>query len=110
MTRRTTRILLSALLVTAGVGSVLAAQSVDVNQKGKMFSQQRVTLKVGDKIRFVNNDTVTHNVFATGERFSFNLRRQAPGTATMVSFPREGSYLCRCAIHPNMRLEVKVVK
>lgn len=107
-----TRKILGYCLLTAvlAVGVALAAQTYDIGQKGKVFSQASITVKVGEGVRFINDDVVTHNVFATGEKFSFNLRKQAPGAATVVHFPREGKYECRCAIHPNMKLEVTVVK
>ncbi len=87
-----------------------AATTVEISQKGKAFSKASLTIKVGEDVRFVNDDGVTHNVFAVGENFSFNLKKQPPGTAVNIKFPREGHYECRCAIHPNMKLEVNVVR
>ncbi len=99
----------AGLLCAWGI-ALAAGSSVEVSQKGKAFSKSSLTIKVGDSVRFVNDDSVTHNVFAVGENFSFNLKKQPPGTASNVTFPREGKYECRCAIHPNMKLEVIVVK
>jgi plastocyanin len=108
MRRKTLSIILAALVA---IGAVWAAgAAVTITQKGKVFSESTVTIKAGQSVRFVNDDTVTHNVFAKGENFSFNLKKQAPGTESTVVFPEEGTYECRCAIHPNMKLEVKVVK
>lgn len=103
---------LSLLLMAVAIGGVVwaAGAAVTITQKGKVFSETSVTIKAGQSVRFVNDDSVTHNVFATGENFSFNLKKQAPGTESTVVFPQEGRFECRCAIHPNMKLEVNVVK
>jgi len=97
------------LLIICGM-AVAASRTLDISQKGKAFSQASVTIKSGDNLRFVNDDSVTHNVFAVGQNFSFNLKKQPPGTAATVNFPKPGRYECRCAIHPNMKLEVVVEK
>jgi plastocyanin len=96
----------SALLAGSEPGASEAAHVV--GQKGKQFSAAKLTLRRGDTIRFVNDDTVTHNVFSKSPTAPFNLKLQPPGGSQDVRFERPGTALVRCAIHPMMRLEVTV--
>jgi plastocyanin len=47
-------------------GTVVAfAAEKTVTQKGKVFSETEIAIKVGDTITFVNDDNVFHNVLST---------------------------------------------
>jgi plastocyanin len=81
-----------------------------VSQKGKVFSQTTMAVKVGDKITFRNDDAVAHNVYSATQGFLFNLRSQAPGTDAQIAFEHEGTAEVRCAFHPTMKLSVKVTR
>jgi plastocyanin len=106
---RTLRITLCALL---GAAVLLIGANDEpphvVGQKGKQFSVGALRIKRGESIQFVNDDTVTHNVFSKSEANPFNLKLQPPGDAQAVRFARPGTAVVRCAIHPMMRLEVTV--
>jgi plastocyanin len=107
---RATRIALCGALLAAA--SLLVGASDDprhvVGQVGKQFSTAALTVQRGEAIRFVNDDTVTHNVFSKSEANPFNLKLQPPGDAQDVRFAKPGTVVVRCAIHPMMRLEVTV--
>lgn len=103
-----TRSLLAALLVCVSPLSPALAREIIVTQKGQQFTPRALTLKVGDEIVFVNDDTGTHNVFSESPANSFDLKAQRPGTRTKVVFPTAGRVDVRCAIHPAMRLSVEV--
>jgi plastocyanin len=96
----------SALLGSSELGANEAAHIV--GQKGKQFSTSNIKLRRGESIRFVNDDSVTHNVFSKSEAAPFNLKLQPPGAEQDVRFERPGTAVVRCAIHPMMRLEVTV--
>jgi plastocyanin len=102
------RLLSCALLSSAAllVGADTAPHVV--GQTGKQFSVASLEIASGEAIRFVNDDTVTHNVFSRSEANPFNLKLQPPGDAQVVRFERPGNVVVRCAIHPMMRLEVTV--
>ena len=103
------RFSLCALVVAAAL--LVAANDAPkhvVGQKNKQFSTTAITIKRGEAIQFVNDDTVTHNVFSKSEVNPFNLKLQPPGDAQLVRFARPGTAVVRCAIHPMMRLEVTV--
>jgi plastocyanin len=79
-----------------------------VSQKDKQFSQPAIRIARGDTIRFVNEDTLAHNVFARSEVVEFNVKLQEPGSSDVVRFPKAGVVEVRCAIHPKMKIKVEV--
>jgi len=95
-----------ALAAAAAGGS--AAEDHVIVQSGKTFSQERVTLRAGDRIVFKNEDSVSHNVFSRSPGSEFEVRAQLPGQQSPVVFANPGQAEVRCAIHPAMRLHVTV--
>ena len=73
-----------------------------------MFSSESVTIKKGEALTFVNDDSVPHNIMSTSKGNEFNLGSQAPGTSTDVTFKEAGDVQVICAIHPRMKMMVKV--
>ena len=83
------------------------AADFTILQKDSAFSVPQITIKVGDRITFVNADSANHNVYSEtkGSEFEFV---QRPGRSDTVRFSQPGSVEVQCAIHPDMRLEVHV--
>lgn len=105
----------SAMTACAVVGAVAfggtaPAHAADhkIIQKDKAFSEKAMKIAPGDSITFVNNDTVTHNVYSSTKGCEFELRTQAPGGADTVSFAKACSLEVQCAIHPKMKLHVEI--
>jgi plastocyanin len=98
-----------AFLFTFGSIPVFANELV-VSQKGKEFFPKEIKVKVGQKITFINDDKVAHNVFSKAVGNDFNLKIQKPGDVGEAVFKAEGELEVRCAIHPKMVLKVKVEK
>ncbi len=96
-----------ALVGGSGLGASDEPKHV-VGQKGKQFSTAALKVRRGEAVRFVNDDTVTHNVFSKSPAAPFNLKLQRPGQSEEVRFEHPGTAVVRCAIHPMMRLEVTV--
>jgi plastocyanin len=101
-----------AIIALIAVGSLLvhgsaAAADFTITQKNKKFSVSQITIKTGDRITFVNDDTVNHNVFsdAKGAEVDF---LQRPGRSDTVQFTQPGTFELECALHPEMKLEVRV--
>lgn len=93
------------------VGLVWAAGKEHVvGQKGKKFSESEITVQVGDKVVFKNDDEVVHNVYCQAKGAEFNIKNQAPGTSKDVTFDNEGTFEIRCALHPKMKMTVRVKK
>jgi len=86
-------------------------KTVEVIQKDKKFDRNELTIKVGDTIDFKNEETnVTHNVFSMGPKNAFDIQSQKPKSSSKVEFKEEGETEIECAIHPTMKLKVKVTK
>ena len=101
--------LIVALGLASGSAVGLAAEKT-ISQKGRLFSEREVSLRTGETIVFLNDDTVAHSVLSTSVGNEFNLGAQLPGEATPVTFHSAGDVNVICAIHPRMRMTVKVTK
>jgi plastocyanin len=96
------------IVVVAGLSAGALAANLTISQKGRMFSSESVTIKKGEALTFVNDDTVPHNIISTSTGNEFNLGSQPPGAATDVIFKQAGDVQVICAIHPRMKMMVKV--
>ena len=99
---------LLTLVVAAGLSAGALAATQVVHQQGRAFSSESVTIKKGDLLTFLNDDTVPHNIMSTSKGNEFNLGSQPPGTSTDVTFKEAGEVQVICAIHPRMKMTVKV--
>jgi plastocyanin len=100
--------LLAAGLTVLIAGSVWAAQEHVVAQKNKSFSVKKLTVKVGDSIKFVNEDSFAHNVFSLSAVKSFDLGSFGNGGSKTVTFDKAGKVEVECAVHPDMRMDIEV--
>ncbi len=99
-----------ALVVLMGLTVGALAANLTITQKGRIFSSESVTIKKGEALSFVNDDTVPHNIVSTSKGNEFNLGSQPPGAATDVTFKEAGEALVICAIHPRMKMTVKIAE
>ena len=93
--------------IACGSGAAYAAQK-SISQKDKAFSDTEVSIKVGDEIVFVNDDSITHNILSNNAGNTFNLGSQAPGVTVSYAFKNAGEVDVGCGIHPRMKLKVTV--
>lgn len=100
------------MLTTLTIGFLLLdsaqAAEVEVVQKDKKFSQTKLTVKVGDSVKFKNDDPFAHNVFSLSDTKSFDLGSYPKGQAKAVSFDKPGKVEIECAIHPSMKMTIEV--
>ena len=85
-----------------------AGQEQVVSQKNKSFSVKKLTVKVGDSVKFVNEDSFAHNVFSLSASKSFDLGSFGNGGSKTVTFDKAGKVEVECAVHPDMRLDIEV--
>jgi plastocyanin len=97
------------LAVVGGLSTAALAANEVIHQQGRAFSSESVTIKRGEALTFLNDDTVPHNIMSASKGNEFNLGSQAPGSATDVTFNEVGEVAVICAIHPRMKMTVKVV-
>jgi plastocyanin len=95
--------------VTLSVMAVPAtATDFSVMQIGKKFSVTVIDIRVGDRVTFVNADHANHNLYSETSGFEFDLGNQRPGQSAVVPFSSAGVVEVKCAIHPKMKLQVRV--
>ncbi|MGZ5871291.1 MAG: cupredoxin domain-containing protein [Bradyrhizobium sp.] len=98
------------LVVFMGLSVGALAANLTIAQKGRAFSSENVTIKKGGTLTFLNDDSVPHNIMSTSQGNEFNLGSQPPGASTDVTFKEAGEVLVICAIHPRMKMSVKVTE
>lgn len=103
---------LMTLFILLNSGESLAKTHL-IRQKDKKFSTDHVTVKLGDTLIFENNEKdITHNVYSITPGNEFELKIQKPKTKTPIEVDakshRPGEMLVECAIHPTMKIKVKI--
>jgi plastocyanin len=101
-------VIVAGLLVLPGMAH--AATEHRVGQKNKTFSVATLSIKPGDVVTFDYDDEITHNIYSAEKGNAFNLKAQAPGVRSSVTFANEGTFEVRCAFHPKMKLLVTVTR
>lgn len=99
--------LAAALVAVVGVSQTASAAEIVITQKAKKLDVAKVDIKVGDSIKFVNSDSITHNVYSN-KGMKFDLGAQKPSDASSQVFDKAGKFRVRCAIHPKMKVTVNV--
>ncbi|MFL5224527.1 MAG: cytochrome c peroxidase [Microvirga sp.] len=99
---------LPARVQTLGAPAGPAIAASEIRQKGRRFSPGSVMVAAGQALRFVNDDTRTHNIRVDDPRLPAFSEAQEPGDTVMLGFPEAGEFAVTCGIHPEMRLAVTV--
>jgi cytochrome c peroxidase len=97
-----------ARVETLGAPAEPAVAASEIRQKGRRFTPGAVMVAVGQALRFVNDDSRTHNVRVDDPRLPAFSEAQEPGDTVVLGFPEAGAFAVTCGIHPEMRLEVTV--
>ena len=88
---------------TTTTGSVATTSTTVVNEIAIVnltFEPASLTVKAGDTVTWVNEDTVTHDIVA--DDGSFDGGSLAPGASYHFTFPTAGTVPYHCSIHPQM--------
>jgi plastocyanin len=93
---------LTVLLLAAA-----SAQAADlkVEQKGRAFRPNEISIVRGQAVIFTNADSFIHQIYVDG---LFDSEEQAPGQNLNEIFRDAGTFQVRCHIHPTMRMIVHV--
>ncbi len=95
---------LTILLMTGVAG----AAEYEVVQKNKEFTPKELNIKVGDTVKFTNEDNFFHNVFSLSDLKTFDLGSYPKGEFKSVTFDKAGKVEVECAIHPSMLMTINV--
>ncbi len=74
---------------------------------GFAFSPQSLTVPVGTKVTWTNNDGVAHTVTSDDGK-TFDSSSISPGSTYSFTFTKAGTYTYHCSIHPNMKATIVV--
>jgi plastocyanin len=100
-----------AMAVSASVAAKAAENLVTQTNKTFIMNGNKVEamdIRVGDSIRFQNQDPFFHNIFSLSELKSFDLGSFPKGQSKTVKFDKAGVVEIECAIHPEMFMEVTI--
>lgn len=82
--------------------------STDVAIQNFAFDQANLTVAVGTKVKWTNNDSVPHT--ATSDTGAFDSGNLTKGQSFEFTFDKEGTYAYYCSVHPSMRGTITVNK
>ena len=102
------RILVATGFICTGAVLAVAAEKVVVHQMRRMFVPDRIVVPRGSLVRFVNDETLVHHAFVDTPGFAVDSGDIPPGQTATLLFDRSGRFTVRCAIHPQMSLDVEV--
>lgn len=94
---------LSLLILTPAPDSLIT-----IGQADRVFSQTHIEVGQGTTVLFLNNDNVPHNIYTNGGGKNKDMGLSRPGEKISVTFDKTGTHHVRCAIHPRMKMTVKV--
>ena len=80
-----------------------------VDQRDKIFTPHVSVVTRGTTVRFPNDDSVFHNVFAYFQAKKFDLGMYPRGASRSVTFDKTGLVVLLCSIHSYMSAYIMVV-
>lgn len=101
----------AAVAFGIGAGSLasMAADSISISQKGRVFSPAQLEAKAGTAVVFRNDDTIPHNISVkTPGGKTENSGAQRPGQDYTLALAEAGTYQVNCLIHPKMTMAIEV--
>jgi plastocyanin len=108
----------TAAATTAAVSATTAAsgsnaqggpgQEIKMDISGFAFSKNPLTIKVGTKVTWTNQDSVPHT--ATADNSSWDSGPLQKGQSFSFTFNKAGQVSYHCEIHPNMMATITVVE
>lgn len=102
-------ILFAVVISTMAPGGLIAAETHTVTMAGMTYAPANLTARIGDTIRFVNDDTANHVVFVPTVGHAIDLGSQKPGEERAIALMKAGMFDVECANHDHMLLSVKVL-
>ncbi len=83
---------------------------VIIDQKNEQFIPHILAIQTGTEVRFLNSDSIYHNVFSLSPAKTFDLGKYPRGTYRSVVFDKPGIVKVYCDIHTHMSAYVIVLK
>ena len=99
----------AVVYLTGNTAQPLPMTTAMVDQRDKMFTPHVSVVTRGTTVRFPNDDTVFHNVFAYFQAKKFDLGMYPRGTTKKVTFDKTGLVIILCNVHSYMSAYIMVV-
>ena len=97
-----------ALLLCVAAADAFAGDVHIISEKGRAFHPNEITVNRGDVVKILNDDEFTHHAHIDAPNFKWDAGEIDTGSSTEVTMDVSGTFEVRCAIHPKMRLIIKV--
>ena len=79
--------------------------AAEIDQVNLTFTPGKVTVKVGERVRFKSSDDAIHTVNINGKNISGNMKK---GDVVYWTAPAAGTYKVTCDYHPQMNATITV--
>ena len=99
----------NAVIWLSGTEKAHPMKAAMVDQRDLMFVPHVSVITVGTTVRFPNNDTVYHNVFAEFDAKRFDLGMYPRGSTKTMKFDKPGMVALMCSVHSEMGAYIMVV-
>lgn len=101
------RILSSVIVLGLLAGAAVAAE-LEVRQSDRTFLPEQLNVAKGAVVRFTNDEQFTHHAFVDAPQFKADSGDIPAGESRNIVFSQPGTFVVRCAIHPQMKMTVVV--
>ena len=88
----------AAIVLALALTAPAIAATRDVTIAGFAYSPNPITIRVGDTVRWTNQDAAPHTATGSG----FNTGTMSTGASRSVTFHSAGTFAYHCTIHPTM--------
>ncbi|MFF1568690.1 plastocyanin/azurin family copper-binding protein [Streptomyces sp. NPDC058293] len=86
------------------------AADYTIEIKNMAFAQPKLTVKVGQTVKWVNEDTAPHTVTTTSGPAKLDSGNLQKGDSWSYTFTKAGTYKYYCAVHPDMTASITVIE
>lgn len=97
--------LASLWLISAAAPAAAETVKVDVNKM--LYSPEKISAHVGDRVEWNNSDIVGHNITTKNGLVSIDLPVKGK---VSIGMAKEGPFEYYCKFHPNMKGRIEVTK
>jgi amicyanin len=94
------RSLMICVVAALAAASPARAADIEVKIENFTFNPQRITVKAGDTVTWVNHDDIPHTV--TSKTLVFRSKALDTDDKFSFTFATPGTYVYFCALHPMM--------
>ncbi len=88
---------------TAAKEVTIPAGAPFIDQENLAFKPDKLTVKAGDKVYFLNSDTAIHTVTIDAKNVSGTMKK---GDVVVWAAPAAGTYKITCDFHPQMKATI----